>query len=87
MREVETPAAAALLARGLRRRVTDILRQAFQLRLVGDLQAEGVGGVEHILTVFELQQGELLLQRSIGLLVLRTEQGTAAREAFVALLQ
>ena len=87
MRKVETPARQALLAGDLGRSVADILRQAFQLGLVGDFQGEGVGGVEHVLAVFQLQQRELLLQGGIGLLVLGAEQGAATREAFVALLQ
>ena len=87
MRKIETPAAFTLLAGGLRRRVADILRQARQLRLVGNHQAEGIGGVEHVLAVFELEQVELLLQGGIGLLIRRAEEGTAAREALVALFQ
>ena len=87
MREVEDPAVPALLAGGLGAQVPHVLRQALQVRLVRQLQAEGVGGVEGVLAVAELQQGQLFLHRGVLPLVFRGEQRAAAHEPLVAFFE
>ena len=54
---------------------------------VREVEGEGVGGVQDVLAVFELQQGEFLFEPGVGLLVFGPEQRAAAHEALVALLQ
>ena len=63
------------------------MREALQVLLVREVEGEGVGGIQHVLAVFELQQGEFLFQPGVSLLVFGPEQRAAAHEALVALLQ
>ena len=87
MREIEHPARTPFLPGGLCTLLTQESREPFELGLVAQFEGEGVGLVEYVLAVSQLQQGEFFFQPAVDLLVGGGEQRAAAHEAFVAVFE
>ena len=86
-RKVERPTLHFLGLGRLHGSLTHEIRKSLKVSLIGKVQRESVGRGQHVLPILEGQQGELLAELAVGLLVLRTEVGSAAHERLPGLLQ